>query len=970
MNKPFPQIEEEILKFWQEKKIFEKSLEVTRDKKLYSFFDGPPFATGLPHYGHILSSTVKDIFGRYWTQKGYHVPRRWGWDCHGLPIENIIEKEMKISGKKQIEEKGIENFNQACQSAVLKYAHEWGRVVDRIGRWVDFENSYKTMDSTYSESVWWAIKEIWKKNLLYQGRKVLLYCPRCETPISNFEVLMDNNYENVIEDTVTVKFKLKPNNKFPDNTSILAWTTTPWTLPENIALAVGPDIEYVLATKDDEHFILAKDRISKKYNLKIEKTIQSLDLIGQSYEPLFDTEDQPTAKSGAFKIYAAHFVSTEEGTGVVHIATGYGEDDYNLGLTHNLPIADHLNEQGIFNQNAPPIIIGRYFKDADSIIRDDLQSRQLLFSHQDYAHDYPFCWRCQMPLYYKAIPAWFINIQKIKPKLLAQNENINWYPAYLKHGRFKNGLESAPDWNISRNRYWATPLPIWKCQSDSCGQIEVIGSLSELVEKSINYQKVYQSENIEDVDLHRPQIDQVYLKCQNCQSTMKRIPEVVDCWIESGSMPYAELHYPFENQEEFKKRFPADFISEYIAQTRAWFYVMHVLSVILFDQNSYKNVLNTGTILNEKGEKMSKSKKNFPDPEEIINKYGADCLRFYEVGSVVMKSENLFFSEKEVDEKYKKIILLILNVLFFYKLYQTEPAQEKIEITTNIDILDQWILSLTNNYIQQITDSMNSYDTVTSCRLIENFVDQLSTWYLRRSRDRFKTGDNFGIKIFGYVLLQFAKTVAPIMPYLSEHVYSEIGGAQESVHLDAWPSFDQNLIDPDLVSEMETVRQLSSLALSARMEAGIKVRQPLGEMRVNQKLTADLSKLLQDEANVKEVKEDQKDKNSKDWQKAEKGDLKIWLNTELTLELKEEGLVRELIRQINERRKNQNLTIKDQVEILYSTEDEKLSTIIEKNSTEITKNTIATKITKSDQSDKMVQIKVGDGVMKIFLKKI
>lgn len=936
--------EEEISKFWKKKKIFQKSLDQNKDKKLYSFFDGPPFATGLPHYGHILASVIKDLVGRYWTMKGYYVPRRWGWDCHGLPIENIIEKEFNISGKKEIEKIGVDKFNNACNSAVLKYAHDWGKMIDRIGRWVDLKHSYKTMDSTYIESVFWALKEIWEKGLLYEGKKVLLYCPRCETPISNFEVAMDNSYDDIKEETLTVAFKLKDNGEFPLNTSILAWTTTPWTLPANIALAINKKIKYVLVNEGKNSYILAKEKADKLLRkMKVIKEFLGQELIGLKYEPLFPISKTLLNKN-AYQILAADFVTTEEGTGVVHLATAYGEDDYNLGLVNDLPIISLLDEHGHFNQTAPKLIKGLYFKKTNQVITKDLAKRGLLFAKHIFTHSYPFCWRCGTQLYYNAIPAWFINIQKIKKLLLATNESINWYPAHLKQGRFAKGIEEAPDWNISRNRYWATPLPIWKCQGLDCHNLIVIGSFAELKEKAINFNEIYESDDVHKADLHKHKMDKIELKCDQCQGEMKRVPEVLDCWVESASMPFAEIHYPFENEEQFNKRFPAQFVAEYIAQTRAWFYTMHVISTILFNKAPFENVVTTGTILNEKGEKISKSKKNFPDPWSIIEKHGADALRFYLMSSVVMKSENLFFSERDLAEIKKKVIIIVSNVLSFYKLYPLREKSKFLPEKDNLHLLDAWIMARLQELIKNTTENLDKYDVVRTCREISTFIDDLSTWYLRRSRDRFKKDDEAGIQVFYHVLLTLAKILAPIIPFLAEDIYRELKGPKESVHLDDWPEFKEDYLDEKLISSMKRTREITALALAKRAAAGIKVRQPLSLLTINQKLSNEFVDLIKDEVNIEKINFG---KN-------------IALEIKITEELKEKGMVRDLIREINALRKKEGLTIKDRTEICFNV-DVKTKKIIKKYQDEILKNTL---------SEKLIIIKKKENTLKLRIKKI
>lgn len=943
----FPKKEEEILKFWQDNKIFEKSLEETKKQKPFVFFDGPPFATGLPHYGHILSSVAKDVFPRYKTMQDFFVSRRWGWDCHGLPIENIVEKELGISGKKDIETKiGVEKFNETCRSKVLTYTKEWKKMVDRIGRFVDFDNSYKTMNPTYMESVWWALKTLWDKGLIYEGKKVLMYCPHCETPVSKAEVAMDNNYKNITEESVTAKFKVKnpEKNNLPENTYILAWTTTPWTLPANVALAVGEKIKYAIVESEEADYILAEERIKEIFKDKDFKIIDSLhgkDLVGLEYEPLYELQAIKETGKKAWYVLPADFVNTEEGTGIVHTAVIYGEDDYKLGVKNNLPMVPLLGSNGVFNKEAPEIVRGKYFKDSEREIKADLENHKLLFSRQQNTHPYPFCWRCDTQLFYNAISAWFINIQKDKKKLVKLNEKINWFPEHLKHGRFLNILEDAPDWNISRNRYWATPLPFWKCK---CGNNVCIGSVQELKEKAVNFKEVYNSDKVSEMDLHKDKADRIKLKCEKCGKEMSRIPEVIDCWVESASMPFAELHFPFENKEQFKKRLPAQYIAEYIAQTRTWFYYMHVLSGLLFGSISFENVVCTGNILNEKGEKLSKSKKNYPDPWLVLDQYGADALRFYLMANPVMQAEDLFFNEREVRDVYNKVVNTLCNVAEFYATY---ASKNESKITNFKNPLDKWILSRLNGFIFEMEKSMNEYNTVRSCRLIKEFAEELSLWYVRRSRDRYKdeTEDKHQAEeVLRNVLLVTSKTIAPIVPFTAEFIFEKAKGKndKESVHLEKWPKSDKKLIDKSLEAKMDEVRAVVNMALAERIAKGVKVKQPLSSLTVKRsenKIQDDegLLMLIKEEINIKKVIFD------------EKIEKEVELDINITEELKEEGMLREIIRSVQAERKEQNLVPQDKISVtLFVPKEEKI--IIEKNKELLLKEFRATEIFVEEQS--------------------
>lgn len=1009
------QNEQEILKYWQDHKCFEKSVSQRPEDKPYVFYDGPPFATGLPHYGHILSSVIKDAVPRYWTMKGYRVRRRWGWDCHGLPIENIIEKELKVSGKKDIENKlGVDKFNDACRSKVLLYTKEWKKMVDREGRWVEFDNAYKTMDPTYMESVWWALKTMWDKNLIYEGRKVLMYCPRCETPVSKAEIAMDNSYKDVTEESVTAKFKVIDPKKhnLPDDTYILAWTTTPWTLPGNVALAVGEKIEYVLVqTTGGEHnlvvdnqdhsgvqdkeefFILAKERadgVMRMKDYKVVKNFNGADLVGIEYEPLFAVAAVKNSGKKCWYVTSADFVTTDEGTGVVHTAVIYGEDDYNLGVKLDLPMVPLLDEKGVFNSDAPDLVKGVYFKEAEKNVKRDLDSRGLLFSKTQNTHSYPFCWRCDTQLFYNAISAWFINIQKIKPRLIELNEKINWFPDHLKHGRFLNILETAPDWNISRNRYWATPLPFWQCDNENCGEHICVGSVAELKEKAINFADVYKTDKVAELDLHKEFADKIKLKCEKCASEMTRIPEVIDCWVESSSMPFAEFHYPFENKKVFEARFPGQYIAEYIAQTRAWFYYMHAMSVLLFDNISFENVVCTGTILNEKGEKLSKSKMNYTDPWVIIEQYGVDALRYYLLTSVVLQAENLFFNDREVRDVYNKVVNMLWNVVEFYKIYADSSipsvilseTKDPLKLTArdssvatlpqndSKNVLDQWVLARLNQLVGEVTVNMDNYDTVKAGRPIKDFIDELSTWYVRRSRDRFKGDDaadkTAAVATLREVLLTLSKLMAPFTPFIAEKIYLELTGEKEleSVHLAEWPK--AQAVDETVLANMSTVRKVVELGLSLRAEAGIKVRQVLGRVVLeNSRLASEYLEIVKDELNVKEVLEEKDDTGK--WATKDEGILKVSLDLEITPELKKEGLAREIVRAINQLRKETGLTISDRVNLVYDTTDSDLAGAIDQYADAIKSSVLADSLAVGVGE---VKLAVGEQVLLVKMTKI
>lgn len=874
--------EEEVLKYWDDTHTFERSVSKRPSSKPYVFYDGPPFATGLPHYGHLLASTIKDVVPRYWTMRGFRVERTWGWDCHGVPIENMIEGELGLKGgKKGIEELGIDKFNAACRTSILRYDKEWQVTIRRLGRWVDMEHSYKTMDKTFMESVWWAFGELYKKDLVYQGRKVVLYCPRCSTPLSNFEIAMDNSYKDVESHSVYIKFRVK-NTK---DEYFVAWTTTPWTLIGNVGLAVNPKAQYVQVESAGEKLWFAKDLAPD--GLKVIKTVTGTELVGMTYEPLFNFLSVGDTKS--YVVCSADFVTLEDGTGIVHTAAIYGEDDYQLAVKEGLPTIPMLDDQGKFLNFVTPLAGQFYTKSQDWIIQD-LTSRGLMLKSEMTNHSYPFCYRCGTALYYNAIPAWFINIQKLKPELLKQNERITWYPGFLKKGRFGKGLETAPDWNISRSRYWGTPMPIWI--GEKTGQLRVIGSVAELLKWAVDPEL---AEGLQD--LHREFVDKIDVYVDDDKSEIgHRIPDVFDCWIESGSMPFASVHYPFENKQVFEERYPAQFITEYIAQTRAWFYTLHVLSVAIFGKPAFQNALTTGTILAEDGTKMSKSKKNYPDPTSLINKFGVDSLRLYLMTSPLMKADNLSFAEVAVDEIRKNVLNIWWNIFAFYKSVVPSSTTYDLPSTTSHP-LDRWLLSKIESLTATVTKFMDAYDVVSASRPLMVFAKEFSTWYLRLSRDRLRTNSESQV-VLTYTIRRYCLLMAPFTPFMAERIYQNLPSVIDSVHLELWPSPNSDYLDLPLESAMETVMQIVGIGHAARKLAGIRLRQPLASITIEQDLPAELRKLLADELNVKSILTGP-----------------FSLDTNLTSELIEEGTARDLMRDIQGERKKLGLSSKDTVSV-------------------------------------------------------
>lgn len=1125
--------EEEVLKFWQENRIFEKS--EAKGKGEFIFYDGPPFATGLPHHGHILAGTIKDAIPRYQTMRGKKVFRRWGWDCHGLPLENVIEKELGLKTKKDIEALGVGKFNEAARNAVLRYADDWKRIIPRMGRWADMENAYRTMDATYTESVWWTFKTLYDKGLIYQGFKGMQLCPRCETTLSNFEVAQ--GYKDIADLAVTVKLELADE----PGTFLLAWTTTPWTLPGNMAAAVHPDSTYAKVKKDNEYYFVAEEKVSLfGGEPSVLKKVKGKDLVGKSYKPPFDyyLNSSIQNKENAWKVYAAPYVTATDGTGIVHLAPAYGAEDLDLAIKKQIPIVHHVGVDGLFKKEVTDFA-GLHAKPKDDHQSSDIRiiknlaSRGLLFGKEKIIHSYPHCWRCDTPLLNYAATSWFVSVTKIKDKIIRENKKIHWVPEQLGRNRFGKILETAPDWAISRSRYWGAPLPVWQCEQ--CESRTVIGSFDELskfqknsgnnyfvmrhgwaetnersivsseidasyhltekgkkqVEKTIQelksksidliihspilrttetahlvaesldipselvipekrllehnmgsfngksveaydrffsvygerfvkatpngenlteirkrvgevlfeVERKYQDKNIlfithetpawimqsisermniensvesklsnhfifetgklkkidfkvfphndnYEIDVHRPYIDEIVFPCE-CGSDFKRVPDVFDCWYESGSMPYGQFHYPFDKNNfdpAKKKGYPADFISESVDQTRGWFYSLLVLGVALFDKSPYRNVITNGLVLAEDGQKMSKKLKNYPDPVDVVDTFGADALRYYLISSQLIRGEDLNFSERGLDEIAKKIIIRLENVLSFYNLYkkETKAKPEKSE-----NILDQWILSRLSELGSEVTEGMEKYELDRATRPFLLFIDDLSTWYLRRSRERFKGDDEldrgFALATTRHVLREVSKLIAPFMPFVSEYLFQQLktAGDAESVHLEKWPKFIK--ANQKLLTRMEEVRRLVSLGLEARAKVNMKVRQPLRAMYILNKdilKSVELKSLLIDEVNVKEILKN----SSKE---------EVALDSTLTPELKREGLVRDLIREIQDKRKELKLEPKDKIVVEIKMPESK----IEGFAKEIGKAVNAVEVSVSENRERIISIK-------------
>lgn len=849
-NMNFVEREEKVLKFWKENRIFEKTLEKTKDGEEFSFYDGPPTANGKPHIGHILTRVMKDIIPRFKTMKGYHATRKAGWDTHGLPVELEVEKQLGMDGKQDIEKYGIEPFIQKCKESVWKYKTEWEKMSDRVGYWVDMEHPYVTYDDNYIESEWWSLKNIFDRGLIYKGHKIVPYCPRCGTALSSHEVAQ--GYKDVEEKTAVAAFKVKGE----EETYVLAWTTTPWTLPSNVALCMNPDYDYVKIESKGAKFILAKERVHVFFNegeYSVIEEKKGADYEGLTYEPLYACYK---GVKNAYRVVTDGYVTLDEGTGVVHIAPAFGEDDARVGRKYDLPFVQMVDDRGNMAEGAP--FAGTFCKDADKLILKDLKEKGLLFKTLTVTHSYPFCWRCDTPLLYYARSTWFISMTKVKEELLKNNASVNWIPDSIGKGRMGNFLENVIDWGLSRERYWGTPLPIWVC--DDCGETIAIGSKAELKEKG----------GIEgDIELHKPYVDKITMKCPKCGKTMHRTPEVIDCWYDSGSMPFAQLHYPFENKDKFEKTFPAQFISEAVDQTRGWFYTLLAISTLMFDKAPFKNCIVLGHVNDKNGIKMSKHKGNVVDPWSVLDKQGADAVRWYFYTNSSPWIPSRFYGEA-VSEVQRKFLGTLFNTYSFYVLYaeidKFNPTEYKLS-DCKLSVMDKWILSAMNTLIKFVDDSLENYKITEAAREIGDFVDKLSNWYVRRCRERYwgseMTEDKKAAYMTLYTVLEAtARLVAPFVPFIAEEIYRNIvcsvdASAPESVHLTSFPTADENYIDSALERGMAIAEEAAVLGRAARNAASVKNRQPLNEILLCGEhvgeLSEDMLAIIRDELNVKRI---------------------------------------------------------------------------------------------------------------------
>ncbi len=942
------ELEKEILQFWEKEEIFEQSLKKREGAENFSFYDGPPFATGLPHYGHLMQSVIKDLIPRYQTMRGKYVRRVWGWDCHGLPIENLLEKELDLADKQEIEKFGVDAFNQACEARVLTYAQDWEKTIRRIGRFIDMKNAYKTMDKEYMESVWWVFKELYQKGLIYQSHKAMHICPRCSTPLSNFEVTQ--GYQEIKDLAVTTKFKLLGE---AENTYFLSWTTTAWTLPGNMFLAVNPKLDYVLLElkEKNEKYYLAKSRVEEVFadqKYQILKTVKGQELVGLNYEPVFpyfkqlkeDSTIPDQAREKIFTVQAGEFVNLEEGTGIVHIAPAFGEDDYQLGesllkfsrlstLVKNKLFIQHVDMNGRFTAEIKDFA-GLEVKPkndhqaTDVAIIRYLAKENLLFAKKQFSHSYPHCWRCDTPLLNYATSSWFVEVTAFKDQLLENNQAVNWQPNHIKDGRFGNWLADARDWAISRNRFWGTPLPLWQSED---GDLICVGSSAELEE--LTGQKIN--------NLHKQFVDELVIE-KNGKS-YKHLPEVLDCWFESGSMPYAQFNYPHSNQQLFSQNFPANFISEGQDQTRGWFYTLHVLATALTmssdkfkssldkpPSSAFENVMCTGLIMASDGKKMSKRLKNYPEPEAILNKYGADSLRLYLMSSAVVKAETLNFDGKEVSDLRRRVFLIWWNVLAFYQTFANKEAG-LLDLNKEIaleNVLDRWLLSRLANLQKQLVKYLEKFDVMRASRLLAPFISDFSTWYLRLSRDRLKADDNQeSSQVFASVLYNSAQLFAPIVPFFAELIHQQFVNQPSSIHLTDYPQLPQSWIQDELEEQMEELRQLVELGHAQRKQAQVSLRQPLASVTFNKKASfsddQELLEIIKQELNVKEV----------NWGQAKAADFEAEFDLELTADLVAEGEARKVIRRIQTWRKDAGLDLNQEVPVYLKTWPNQFTKMIE-----------------------------------------
>ncbi len=1017
----FPEVEEKVLAFWKENDTFQKSIDQRPEDKPYRFYDGPPFITGMPHYGSLLSSIVKDIVPRYHTMQGKRVERKWGWDCHGLPIEEKVQKKLDLKSNADIEALGVEKFIEECYTYTKEVSSEWDWYIDHIGRWVDTDNAYRTMDQDYMESVLWVFKQMHEKGRVYKGRRVSLYSWKLSTPISNFEVAMDDSYEEVSDPAVTVMFPLTESHKHVQaGDYIIAWTTTPWTIPAHMSMALNKNLSYSRVESEDKVYILATARVETVFKGREYEILESFmgeDLIGLKYTPPFDFYVGKVDAEKNHKILHADFITDTDGTGVGHQAPEFGEVDFQLAQKEWVHISSALDDAGCYTEEIPAYE-GMHYQEANDVVAEKLKELGLLFKKESINHRVAMCPRSGTKLIYKAQDSWFINIQEMKDRLLAENEGINWQPNHLKHGQFLKSVESAPDWCISRTRYWGTPMPIWIGTDSEWNEVDmkVFGSKKEIEDAS----------GMKVTDLHRPFIDDITWK--EGDVTYTRLPEVLDVWMDSGSMPYAQMHYPFENKAPMENSYPADFIVEYIGQVRAWFYVMHVVGVALFDKRSFTNVITTGIVMGSDGRKMSKSYGNYPDPKATIQKYGADAIRFYMANSPLLNGGNMDFKEEGIVEVIKKVILPMWNTYSFFTTYANIDNFTPTGKSERNNPLDVWMISETHKLVADVTTGMETYEITDATRPIVKFMDNLTNWYIRRSRKRFWKSENDGDKLEAYetlyeVLVTLSQVVAPFMPFITEEMYKNLTG-NESVHLSNFPVADTALIDEKLNEDMDLCQKIINLWLSLRTNTKMRVRQPLRSISIGENLSDYYKDIIKEELNVKEVlvvdsstiaqkickpngrligpkfgkdvKEIMTQAKSGNFEEIDENTVKVWefilegddfeiafmtegesdniesgfgmvisMDLELTDELRLEGYARDIVRHVQEARKEAGYEVNDRISLNIVTNE--LEAILA--SYDITSETLSTLDTSLTAWDIEKEIELWETTAKIIIKK-
>ncbi len=940
----FPKVEADVMSFWKENNIFQKSIDQRDVNNPFTFYDGPITSNNKPHYGHALTMVIKDVVPRYKTMKGYRVDRSLGWDCQGIPVEYEVEKTLGFEQKDDIEKFGIEKFNQLCRESVQKYQGDIFALTERMGRWVNKDEEYATMDPKYIESVWWSLSELYKKGLLYQGYKVVPYSTRAGTTLSNSEVAL-GGYKAIVDPAVTVKLKLKDSDTY-----LLIWTTTPWTLPGNLLVAVGQDFDYVEVEHKGEKYIVGKELVGKIFgeDYKVISEMKGCELVGKEYEPLYPYYAEKSSE-GCFRVVHADHVTLEDGTGLVHQAP-YGEEDFALMTGMGIKMFDYLDDQGNMKDEIWQFK-GMFYKKANKYIMQDLEERGLLFAHEEHEHQMPMCWRTDTPLIYKPIKSWYVKVFEIRNKMVEENNDINWIPEHIKEGRFGNWLEDARDWALSRNRYWGTPLPAWICEK--CGETEVLGSFEEVKERS----------GVELTDPHKPFVDDVTYKCPKCGAQMKRVNDVIDVWYDSGSMPFARFHYPFENKDKFEKKYPAEFIAEGVDQTRGWFYTLHVLGTALFGKKAFKNVVVNGLALAPDGTKMSKSKRNYTEINDVLDKMGADSMRLYFLSSPIVHGEEVIFNEKFLKEVMTSVMLPFWNsvkYLLSYKEDLSKLGELKLE-----NVMDRWIVAELSKAVEKVNNAMDQYDLQSAAKSISELIDDLSKWYIRRCRERFVSGDQDALDTLQFVLLEISKLLAPFAPFLSETAFQTLktNNNKESVHLEDYPTTNEKFLDEKLLNDMAVIRGVCSLGLNIRDENRLKVRQPLAKAYVPVE-SSELLEIVKGELNVKEVECSAKEVEGEGLVSQSDSKVFVTLDTQITEELREEGLINEITRGLQVARKENGCQVGERISVDYSTESNDLEQLIGTHKQELQDSVLADNFIKSSLEDG-IQIKIADFVLTV-----